>query len=471
MPAIVWFRQDLRLSDNPALSYAVENHASIIPIYIYDETKPTSLQMGGAQKWWLHHSLESLNTQLKEKYQSKLFLFKGNPLEILKKLVKETKATGLFWNRCYDPHAIDRDKKIKSFFKESLSVESFNGSLLFEPWDVSTKSKKPYQVFTPFYRFCHDNIMPRATMGKPKKIKATVSSLKSDTLESWKLLPTKPNWAKGFEPVWTPGEKGAQKRLKNFLTQGIHSYAEFRDFPQKEAVSRLSPHLHFGEISPHQAWYAAQESDASAKNKKKFQSELGWREFSYYILFHFPHIVRKNFNKKFDNFPWENNKSHLTAWQKGLTGYPLVDAGMRQLWQTGWMHNRIRMVVASFLTKHLLIHWHKGADWFWDTLVDADAANNNASWQWVAGSGADAAPYFRIFNPILQSKKFDATGAYIRTWVPELKNLSDKDIHAPWELPAETLEKLGITLGKTYPHPLVKHEEARAKALHAYKDL
>ena len=469
MTAILWFRQDLRLADNAALSAIAQNHTNFLPVYIWDETNPHP--MGGAQQWWLHHSLAALDKSLQEKYGAPLLLLKGNPQDLLQQIVTSTKATSLFWNRCYEPHAIQRDTKIKEHFKTQLSVQSSNGSLLFEPWEVLNQSEKPFRVFTPFYKACLSRLKPAEPSGTPTGLKGISCSVKSHTLSDWNLLPTQPNWAKGFDPVWTPGEKGAHAQLKKFLDHGLHDYGKGRDFPAQESVSRLSPHLHFGEISPHQAWYAAQDSDATPQNIAKFQSELGWREFSYYLLFHFPTLPKENFNPTFDQFQWVNNRAHLTAWQKGKTGYPLVDAGMRQLWATGWMHNRVRMVVASFLTKHLLIHWHKGADWFWDTLVDGDLASNSMGWQWVAGSGPDAAPYFRIFNPILQSVKFDPKGDYIRQWVPELKNLSDKDLHAPWEASITTLKQAGITLGDTYPRPIVDHDTARQKALGLYQGL
>lgn len=469
MTALLWFRHDLRLTDNPALSALARDYNSFIPVYIWDDTTPTP--MGGAQKWWLHHSLAALDQALQEKYNTPLLLLKGDPQKQLENLVEQTKAQGLFWNRCYDPHAIQRDTNIKDHFKNRLSVQSFNGSLLFEPWEILNQSKKPFRVFTPFYKACLNTLKPSQPTDAPTALKGFHPQPQGHHLKDWDLLPTQPNWAQGFEPVWTPGEKGAHAQLKKFLDHGLHDYDKGRDFPAQESVSRLSPHLHFGELSPHQAWYAAQDSDASPKNISKFQSELCWREFSYYLLFHFPTLPRENFNPTFNQFEWQANKAHLKAWQRGKTGYPLVDAGMRELWTTGWMHNRVRMVVASFLTKHLLIHWHGGADWFWDTLVDADLANNSMGWQWVAGSGPDAAPYFRIFNPILQSLKFDPKGEYLRKWVPELKNLSDKDIHAPWEASTAALKQAGVTLGHTYPRPIVDHDTARKKALSLYQHL
>lgn len=456
-PAILWFRQDLRLADNPALQVAA-NHP-FFAVYIWDEQDPWS--PGGASKWWLYKSLNALKQSLEERGIQLIFR-RGNPLHILKTLAQETKVCGIYWNRCYEPYAINRDREIKSHFKnEGIPCESFNGSLLVEPWDIQTKTKRPYQVFTPFWK-----ALQRLSFPKPTPIpdlQGWKTLVSSEALEEWGFVPTL--WGQSLEETWQPGEKGAWERLNHFLEEGAQAYARKRDYPSENGTSHLSPSLHWGELSPTQVWHQALFSHGM--EALPFLRQLGWREFSYHLLYHFPEFPSKPLRSSFQDFPWEENADALKAWQTGKTGYPLVDAGMRELWHTGSMHNRVRMVVASFLVKHLLLPWQKGEEWFWDTLVDADLANNAVSWQWVAGCGADAAPYFRIFNPSLQSQKFDAKGTYIKQWVPELQALDPPYIHAPWKAPPEVLERAGIKLGTTYPFPIVDHDFARKRALAA----
>jgi deoxyribodipyrimidine photo-lyase len=462
-PLLVWFRQDLRLADNPALREAVASAAPIIPVYILDDETPGTWKPGGASRWWLHHSLTSLARDL-EACGARLILRRGKAEKVLDALLAETGASGVYWNRCYEPFAIARDKKLKADLEaKGLAARSFNASLLFEPLTVLSKSGTPFRVFTPFWKACLAADAPALPTPAPKKLEAPSAWPKSDALASWQLLPTKPDWAGGFD-VWSPGEAGGQKRLARFVDEALDRYADQRDRPDVEATSRLSPHLHFGEISPRQCFHAGARS-------AKFQAELGWREFSYHLLFSQPDLPEESLRADFRDFPWYEDAAMLRTWKKGRTGYPIVDAGMRELWQTGWMHNRVRMIAASFLVKHLLQPWRAGEDWFWDTLVDADLASNAASWQWVAGCGADAAPYFRIFSPILQGAKFDPEGKYVRRFVPELATLPTQYLFAPWEAPADVLKRAGVELGVTYPKPIVDHADARARALAAFQSL
>ncbi|MBP9776703.1 MAG: deoxyribodipyrimidine photo-lyase [Alphaproteobacteria bacterium] len=460
-PAIVWLRQDLRLADNPALQ-AAANHP-FFAVYIWDEKDPWS--PGGASRWWLHKSLNALKQSLRERGVQLIFK-RGNPLHILKALTNETKACGVYWNRCYESYAINRDKEIKSYFKnEGIPCQSFNGSLLAEPWEIQTKTKGPYQVFTPFWK-----VLQSLSFPKPNPIPDLQGwnvPIVSDSIKEWGFHPTL--WGQGLEETWQPGEKGAWERLNRFLEEGMEAYARKRDYPSENGSSHLSSYLHWGELSPRQIWH--QTSLVHGAEALPFLRQLGWREFSYHLLFHFPELPSKPLRSSFSHFPWEVNADALKAWQTGKTGYPLVDAGMRELWHTGSMHNRVRMVVASFLVKHLLLPWQKGEEWFWDTLVDADLANNAISWQWVAGCGADAAPYFRIFNPTLQSQKFDPEGTYIKQWIPELQALDSVYIHSPWQASPEVLERAGIQLGTTYPFTIIDHSFARKRALEALKTL
>ncbi len=383
-------------------------------------------------------------------------------------LVRESEATGVFWNRLYEPALIERDRQVKARLPESgVAARSHNASLLFEPWTVSTATGTPFKVFTAFWRRCValDIERPIPTPPVPPSPGAWP---RSEGLHRWRLRSRSPDWAEGFRSVWQPGERGARARLDAFLQHGVRDYHRRRDQPGLAATSRLSPHLHFGEIGPRQIAAALERQDPGP-GRDAFLRELGWREFTHYLLYHNPEVGTVNLRPEFDRMPWRDCPDDLRRWQKGATGYPLVDAGMRELWATGWMHNRVRMVVASFLTKHLLIDWRAGAAWFEDTLVDADRANNSAGWQWVAGSGVDAAPWFRIFNPVTQSRRFDPAGVYLRTWLPELRRLSNKHIHAPWEAPDAELARAGVRLGRNYPLPMIDLVAGRRRALDAWE--
>ena len=466
--AIHWFRRDLRLADNPSLHFAAQN-GDVTPIFILDTTNNTQKEfnLGEASAWWLHHSLNSLNESL----SNQINCFSGDPIKIIEVLIKNYEIESFSWNRCYSPWEIKRDTKIKSLLKENdIEVKTFNGSLLWEPWEILKDDNTPYKVFSPFYRkgCLKKHAGPREVITKNDySFNDKLDS--SGDIASLNLLP-KHHWKDKFDQYWNIGEESAMKKYIHFRDNGLNGYKEGRNFPAKENVSVLSPHLHFGEISPHQIWFD-NKSSCPEKDVAHFHSELGWREFSYYLIYHFPFMCTENLNKRFDKFPWLTNKDFLSAWQKGNTGYPIVDAGMRQLYETGYMHNRVRMIVASFLVKNLLIDWRVGMEWFNDCLCDADLANNTASWQWTAGSGADAAPYFRIFNPILQGKKFDPDGEYTKHFVPELKNLPSKFLFAPWEADSSVFEEAGINYGVDYPKPIVSIEESRDIALKAYDQI
>lgn len=470
-PAIVWFRNDLRIEDNPALYAAKQTGAPVIPVYILDDGAPHAL--GGASRWWLHHSLMKLSEQLQQT-GAQLILRRGESKACLKKLVEETGAGSVFWNRRYCAEHIATDKQLKADLSDDgVTVESFNGALLREPWELRTGSGGHYRVYTPFWRALRSMGPARLEpLPTPRKINGLPKKPPSDKLSDWKLLPSNPDWAAQFGASWTPGSKGAHQRLRDFLNGPVDQYPDGRNRPDCEFTSRLSPHLAFGEISPLQVWRQTHAAiDKGVVNESaadKFLSEIAWREFSYNLLFHYADLPEKPLRKNFADYPWRNDKAGLRAWQMGQTGYPIVDAGMRQLWRTGWMHNRVRMIVASFLIKDLLIPWQDGEAWFWDTLVDADLANNAASWQWVAGCGADAAPYFRIFNPVTQGEKFDPEGDYVREFVPEIAKLPKKFIHKPWKAPEALLQECGISLGKSYPKSIVDHAQARRRALEGY---
>lgn len=470
-PVIVWFRQDLRVQDNDALNAAIKTNLPIIPLYIKEDDEHLKWGMGAASSWWLHYSLINLSQELK-KIGLNFIIRKGICKNVLEELVKETSAGTLFWNRCYEPASIKRDSEIKADFQShGFTVQSFNANLLFEPWDVCNKQKKPFQVFTPFWKTCLQSEIKFPSYLTPNvSYKSYSNKIHSESVDSLKLLP-EIHWDAGFKKYWKPGSTSAEKVLIEFLEEDILHYKEARDRPDLKGVSHLSPYLHFGEISPRMIWQHVKLKFDSEPKVECYLRQLGWREFAHHLLYHFPHTTSLPLRKEFMNFPWKNDADQLKAWQKGMTGYPLVDAGMRELWATGWMHNRVRMVVGSFLVKDLLIAWQFGAEWFFDTLLDADLANNTLGWQWVAGCGADAAPYFRIFNPTTQAEKFDPDGFYIRKWVPELKLLPTKWIHKPFDAPANVLEDAGVELGKTYPKPIVDHAKARNLALDALKNM
>ena len=472
-PVIVLFRQDLRVGDNRALAAAAETGRPVVCVFIRDDAEKGFRTRGAAKNWWLHRSLEALSAKL-ETLGARLLLRTGDGAAVVAGIVRDTGAGTVLWNRRYDPPAVAADKALKAALRDDgIECESFDGHLLHEPWQLKTTSGGFYKVYSPFWRALASQDEPRPPVAAPTRIRSPERLPKSEPLAAWDLLPTKPDWAGEFGDVWTPGEDGAQARLKDFLSDAIRGYGEDRDRPDRESTSRLSPHLSMGEITPYQIWAALADGrrHLPAQDVEKFRKEVAWRDFSWHLLFHNPKLATKNFNEGFDGFSWRGDAKGLRLWQRGQTGYPIVDAGMRQLWRTGWMHNRVRMVCASFLIKHLLVDWREGERWFWDTLVDADEANNPASWQWVAGSGADAAPYFRVFNPILQGVKFDPDGDYVRAFVPELATMPTKYIHAPWEAPEEVLAKAGVKLGGTYPVPVVDHTTARDRALSAYQDM
>ncbi|MBK1706130.1 cryptochrome/photolyase family protein [Halochromatium glycolicum] len=471
--ALVWMRRDLRLSDNPALEGARQRCERIIPVYIHSPDEEAPWQPGAASRWWLHHSLEALHHALQER-GSRLIIRRGDSLGALRALAREAGATEVHWNRCYEPAATERDSRIKAALRaEGLWCASYNGLLCNEPWTLKTGQDAPYRVFTPYWR----QLAPRLAQQPPPTPAPAALPPISDTLErldvdALALQPTIP-WDQGLREQWRPGEAGALERLSRFVSDGLDHYAEARDLPAVEGTSRLSPHLHFGELSPRQVIEQVQAGRPDPELSEPYLRELGWREFSYQLLYHFPQTPAEPLDPRFAAFPWrsEDADSLLAAWQQGRTGIPIVDAGMRELWQTGWMHNRVRMIVASLLTKNLRQPWQQGARWFWDTLVDADLANNTQGWQWSAGCGADAAPYFRIFNPVRQGERFDPQGGYVRRWCPELHRLPDKLIHQPWQASETEREACGVRLGRDYPWPIVDLKASRAEALAAYDQI
>ena len=471
---IVLFRQDLRLHDHPALTAAAQRGA-VIPVFVLDDEACGDWALGGASRWWLKQSLMNLGSTIAQS-GGELILRRGDTLTALIDIQSQSGADAIYFSRQYQPWSAATEKSINDTFSgNGVEVKRYSGTLLHEPGSVLTGSGTGFKVFTPFWRAALK--LPVATPLPSPSVNWSNAVSSSEDLNSWVLDPAEdagvPDWAAGWEDIWEPGEDGAHNALEAFLDAPVAHYSEGRDLPARRYTSRLSPHLKFGEISPRQVWASAQQRKLSAPQWTsaidKFLAEIGWREFCYQLIDLFDAMPDRPFKDQFAGFPWDNSEEHLKAWQRGMTGYPIVDAGMRELWQTGFMHNRVRMIVASFLTKHLLVHWLEGERWFWDCLLDADIASNACSWQWVAGSGADAAPYFRIFNPIAQGQKFDPEGEYVKRWCPELTDMPKKFVHAPWEAPAMTLASAGVELGKTYPEPIVDHKTARQGALDAYE--
>jgi deoxyribodipyrimidine photo-lyase len=463
-PIIVWFRDDLRLADHPALHAAAATGAPVIPLFVLDEAGARA--PGAASLWWLDKSLSALAASLRG-FHLKLVLRRGDASAIVQQLAAETRAEAVYWNRAYEPKVAARDERLRTALEDGgVPVRAFDAALLNPPGTVLTGDGGAFKVFTAFWRAARKRLEDVTAVPAPKHIQTYARPPKSDDLASWGLHPTKPDWSGGLA-VWTPGEAGAAAQLDAFLETALADYPEGRDRPDRAGSSRLSPHVRWGEISPRQVWTAVQTAvaagEASENAGERFLTELGWRDFNWQLLAAHPSLATRNIHGQFDAMAWRRAPKAFAAWTRGATGYPIVDAGMRELWATGFMHNRVRMITASFLIKHLMIDWRRGEAWFWDTLVDADPANNPANWQWVAGSGADASPFFRIFNPILQGRKFDPEGDYVRRWVPELARVSADLIHEPWRAEA--------SVRRGYPDPIVRHDEARKRALGAYADL
>lgn len=475
-PVLHWFRQDLRLADNPALAAASGTGAPVVLLYVLDDETPGAWRIGGAARWWLHRSLSALDKDIGT-HGNSLILRRGHAASIVAQVARETGASDVFFTRRYEPFAANEESELAALLEaDGRRARRCGGGLLFEPEALTTGSGGPYKVFTPFYKAAMKALRAQPIKRAPKKIPALESFPAGDDLDGWRLLPRAPDWSVGFGECWTPGERGAEAAVDRFVESALQDYAVERDRPAIVGTSRLSPHLHCGEIGPRRCWQLIADgvqvrTGGLGKGADAYLRELMWREFSHHLLHHWPDLPDVPFREAFAAFPWRSDPEGLRAWQRGLTGYPIVDAGMRELWHTGWMHNRVRMVAASFLVKDLLIDWREGERWFWDTLLDADLANNAAGWQWVAGSGADAAPYFRIFNPVLQGERFDPDGDYVRRWVPELSRLPAKHVHAPWRAPDSVLEDSGVRLGDTYPCPIVEHKAAKVRAMTAFRGL
>jgi deoxyribodipyrimidine photo-lyase len=458
----------LRLHDHAALTAAAATGRPLVACFVLDTAGAWA--PGGASRWWLHGSLAALARQI-ARLGGALVLRRGPAASEVAAIAAACGAAEVHCSKSYEPEGRRAEAELhRSLAQRGARLVVHAGELLFDPGQLRSQSGEPFKVFTPFWNACLRSAAIRAPLRLPARLSFAAPAVESEALDAWRLRPVAPDWAGGLRAAWSPGEAAARARLDAFVAAPLEDYRLERDRPDRSGVSRLSPHLRFGEVSVRTVWHAVQAAPAGA-GATAYARQLGWREFARHLLWHWPTFASESFRSEFRRFPWRDDSEALARWQRGETGYPLVDAGMRELWHTGWMHNRVRMVTASFLVKHLLLPWQRGAEWFWDTLVDADLANNSAGWQWVAGSGADAAPYFRVFNPLLQGRKFDPDGAYVRRWIPELAALSNDLIHEPSAAPPVLLQAARVEIGGNYPRPLVAHGEARARALAAYATL
>ncbi len=465
---LLWFRHDLRLADNRALLAAMESGRAVLPVYVLDEAAGERWAPASASRWWLHHSLAALDASLRERGATLLLLRRGDAAALIPELAREAGAREVHAGVMHEPWARARDAAVAATLQaQGSALHLHRVATLYAPDRIATKAGGRYGVYTPFANACRALGEPDPPLPAPDRI-AGANPPASDDLGSWGLLPTAPDWAGGMRETWTPGEAGAAGRLARFMERSVAGYDQDRNIPGRDSTSMLSPHLHWGELSPNQVWQAAHQS-GSGRALDVFLAELLWHEFAAYLLWNNANLPDAPLRAAFSRLPWRDEPAGLRAWQRGRTGVPIVDAGMRQLWNMGWMHNRVRMITASFLVKHLLVDWVAGEAWFWDTLVDADLAANAASWQWVAGCGTDSQPFFRVFNPVSQGRKFDPDGTYVRRWVPELARMPDRWLHEPWSAPQDVLRDAGVALGSTYPHPLLDLDEGRQRALEIYR--
>ncbi len=473
--SLLWLRQDLRLADNPALVAALARSERVLPVFVLDQAAAGDWAPGGASRWWLHHSLASLGRAFAERGTT-LILRRGDAADIIPALARETGADSVQCGLPHEPWLRRLDERVSTALQaDGRTLVPHRVATLFDLDAIRSKTGTRYGIYGPFAKACHALPEPDVPLPAPAHVPGPDMLPASDHLDDWNLLPTRPDWAGGLRDAWTPGEDGGHAHLRDFLSDRLDTYGASRNIPgDPRGTSMLSPHLHWGELSPTQVWHAARDAAATLQNPsggfETFQNEVLWHDFSAYQLRHTPTLPEQPMRPAYSRMPWRDDEPGLRAWTRGQTGVPIVDAGMRQLWQMGWMHNRVRMITASFLVKHLLVAWQTGERWFWDTLVDADLATNAVSWQWIAGTGTDNQPFFRIFNPVTQATRFDPDGRYVRQYVPELARLPDRWLHCPWEAPRTVLDAAGVQLGVHYPVPVVSLETGRDRALQAFRD-